>query len=283
MKAFGGALFAAALIVATPALGRSEFSSTQAVTASRLSAEQIAAFSKQIETDLAERGARVAMVFRAGRGREHLPRGIGYTHGAFWVYRDVRTQAGAVQRGYAVYNLFAGDGHDWPTTRSRLVQDWPFEFTRGSTADDVGVIIPSPEMQRRILELIDSPVYARLHNPSYSLIANPWRDEHQNCVSFMLDVVAAAAWQTSDPAQIQADLRAHYKPTVVQANMVMRLFAPLADKRIQTDDQSGEIVTAAYESLATFMRDNGLLAAAYVLPRTPDPPSAGNPAAVPAR
>ena len=146
------------------------------------------------------------------------------------------------------------------------MQDVPFAFTRGSAVAAVAVIVPSPEMQRRMLQVIDGPDYARLHNPSYSLVANPLRDTHQNCNSFMLDVVAAAAWETRDPAQIRADERAHYTPTVVKAGPLMRLFGPMVDGRLKTDDQSGPIRTATYESMAAFMRANGLLQAAYALP-----------------
>ena len=226
---------------------------------------EVARFSKQIEGDLAGRGARVAIVFRAGRAREALPKGIAYTHGAFWVYRDVKTAEGKVEHGYAVYNLYAGDGKAWPTTVSRLVQDFPYDFTSGSTVDDVAVIVPSPEVQRRLLAVIDSPTYAALHNPAYSTIANPLSPKYQNCNGFMLDVIASAVWDTTDRDQIRADLRAHYTPTKIQTGPVLRLLAPLADARLRTDDHSGPLRTATYESIAAFMRDNGLLSDAYSL------------------
>jgi hypothetical protein len=244
-------------------------SGSGAAAAAHFTPEQAASFSKQIERNLAERGARVAIVFRTGRPRANLPKGIAYTHGAFFVYRDIKTADGEVAHGYAVYNLYAGDGHAWPTDQSRLVQDFPFDFTRGVAEEDVAVIVPSPEMQRRILQVIDSPTYDRLHNPSYSLIANPLRSTHQNCNTFMLDVVAAAAWDTTDPAQIRADERAHFTPSPVEANLLMRLFGPMADNRLKTDDQSSHIQTATYESMAAFMRANGLLEAAYSLDYKP--------------
>jgi len=65
----------------------------------------------------------------------------------------------------------------------------------------------------------------------------------------MLDVVAAAAWQSDEPARLRADLKA--QPTVVKANALMRFFGPIR--------------TATYESLAAFMDKNGLLEAAYTL------------------
>jgi hypothetical protein len=262
--AFAVALIAATLagpVLVTPARAQDSVSTSAA--SRHFTPEEVARFSKQIENDLAGRGARVAMVFRAGRARERLPKGIAYTHGAFWVYRDVKTAEGTVEPGYAVYNLYGGDGKAWPTTTSRLVQDFPYDFTSGSSVDDVAVIIPSPEMQRRLLGVIDSPTYAALHNPSYTLVANPLSPKHQNCNGFMLDVIASAVWQTADREQIRADLKAHYTPTTVQAGGAMRLLAPLADARLKTDDQSGPLRTATYESLAAFMRDNGLLQDAY--------------------
>jgi hypothetical protein len=253
---------AAAALSALPAVAQD--SSAHSV-AAHFDAPQAAAFSKQIERDLAVHGAQVAMVFRTGRPRSELPEGIAYTHGAFWVYRTINTADGRKLDGYAVYNLYAGDGHAWPKNQSRLVQDFPLDFTRGSTVDDVAVIIPSPEMQRRILAVIDSPTYARLHNPAYSLVANPWRTKYQNCNNFMLNVVGAAAWDTTDQARITTDLKAHYHPTIVKAGPLMRFFGPIADSRLHTDDQQGPIRTATYESMSAFMDQNGLLQSAYSL------------------
>ncbi|HEX3700163.1 MAG TPA: DUF2145 domain-containing protein [Phenylobacterium sp.] len=261
MRGFTAAAAAAALaLAAVPAAAQD--SSARSV-AAHFTATQAAGFSKQIEQDLASKGARVAMVFRAGRPRSQLPEGIAYTHGAFWVYRTIRTADGRELSGYAVYNLYAGDGKAWPTTQSRLVQDYPFDFTRGSQVDDVAIIVPSPEMQRRIIAVIDSPTYARVHLADYSLVANPWARKYQNCNDFMLDVLGAAIWQTDDPMRITTDLKAHFQPTVVKAGPLLRLFGPIADGRLRNDDQHGPIRTATYKSISAFMRGNGLLQAAY--------------------
>lgn len=263
MRRLPAVVFAAGLAFgAAPAVAQD--SSARAVVA-HFTAPQAADFSKQVERDLAAKGARVAMVFRTGRPRDKLPEGIAYTHGALWVHRIIKTADGRSLNGYAVYNLYAGDGDNWSRTESRLIQDYPFDFTRGSAVDDVAVIIPSPEMQRRMLAVIDGPSYTRLHNPAYSLVANPWADKYQNCNNFMLNVVAAAAWETDDLQRIKTNLRAHYRPTVVKAGGLMRLFGPIADPRLRTDDQKGPIRTATYESMSDFMKANGLLQEAYVL------------------
>lgn len=146
MRRLAAAALAAFLsVTAVPAAAQD--SSARAV-AAHFTAPEAATFSKQIERDLAAKDARVAMVFRTGRSRDKLPEGIAYTHGALWIYRTIQTADGRSVSGYAVYNLYAGDGPNWSRTESRLVQDYPFDFTRGSAVDDVAVIVPSPEMQR---------------------------------------------------------------------------------------------------------------------------------------
>jgi len=269
-RVVGAAVTLAGAVVAAlaPSAATALDSSAHAV-ATHFTIEQAAVFSKAIEADLGARGARVALVFRAGRPRADLPKGIDYTHGALWIYRSIQTADGGVLHGYAVYNLYAGDGKAWPVSQSRLVQDYPLDFVRASSVDDVGVILPSPEMQRRLLAIVESPTYEALHIPSYTLVANPFSAKHQNCTNFLLDLVAAAAWETTDPAQIRANLQAHFTPTLIKAGPLERWLGPVVDARLQTDDQSGPIRTATYESLAVFMRANGLITDAYVLRARP--------------
>jgi len=232
-----------------------------------LNDEAAAAFAKQIETELASKDARLALVFRTGRARADLPRGISYTHGAFWAYVPIQLADGRTIRGYAVYNLYHGDGESLPRDQSYLYQDYPFDFVRGSAVDDVGVIIPTREMQRRILGVMLSPLYGQLHVTHYSLISNPLDPRYQNCNEFMLDVIAAAAWETSDYAQIKANLREHFRPTRVNVGLFARVLGPITDERVKTDDHRGAIRTTTYESMAKFMGDNGLLQESFALNR----------------
>jgi hypothetical protein len=272
-------LAAGALAFAAPAFAQSAANQGDASTAAdsgfsgrapiaHLTPDQAAAFAKQVEEDLAARQARLALVFRTGRTRDKLPPGIAYTHGAFWAYVPIRLADGRQVNGYAVYNLYHGDGTTLARDQSYLHQDFPLDFVRGSAVDDVAVIVPSPEMQRRIMHVMASPTYQQMHVPSYSLIANPLDARHQNCNEFMLDVIGAAAWETSDYNQVVTNLREHYRPRRVRVNLFQRAFGPMSDPRVKMDDQSGRIVTATYESMATFMRDNDLLQEHYVLNRT---------------
>jgi len=243
--------------------------SARGAPANHLTAEQAAAFSKQVERDLADKGARLAIVFRTGETRDMLPDGISYTHGAFWTFVPISLDDGRVINGYAVYNLYHGDGKTLAMDRSYLHQDFPIDFVAPSAVDDVAVIVPTAEMQRRIRSIMDSPTYRALHIEPYSLVSNPHDIRYQNCTEFMLDIIAAAAWETADMAQIKANLKQHFRPTKVKTSLIERFLAPLAEDRIKTDDQGSTIITATYESMAAFMRDNGLLKEAYILRRRP--------------
>ena len=237
--------------------------------APHFTAVEAAGFAKQIERDLAAHGVRVAIAFRTGKLRKDLPEGIAYTHAAFWVYSDITGGDGKAYKGYASYNLYQGDGKTLPADQSYLAQDYPLDFVSGDQADDVAIIIPTPEMQRRLLAVIQSPTYAKLHVPSYSLVSSPFDARHQNCTEFVLDVISSATWETDDYAQIKADLRAWFKPTVIHANLFQRVFGPMVDPRLKMDDQGDEIETVSYESMAAFMRRYDLMSETYVLNRAP--------------
>ena len=220
-----------------------------------LDAEEIVTYAKHIERELGKRSAYVAIVFRTGRTRDKLPEGIEYTHGAFWVYSNIRTGDGRTIKGYAVHNLYH---YPVETTRSYLKQDYPVDFVAPTVVDDVGVIIPSPEMQRRLVKLIGTPDYEGLHNEDYSLISNPHNAMYQNCNEFMLDVLTSAAYQTTDVPQLKANLSAYFEPTALKTNLLERLLAPYTDPRLKTDDHEGSIKTTTYRSIANFMEQYGL-------------------------
>ena len=243
-------------------------------TAKRLPPQEVATFSKRIEDTLAARGATAALVFRTGRARSDLPKGLNYTHGAFWVHASIPTKDGRTLSGYAVYNLYSGNGKDAPKEQSYLAQDWPYDFTAGASVPDVGILIPNPELQDRIVTLINSGQYKRFHNPNYSLIANPLKRKYQNCNSFMLSVLTSAASGELDPIKVQALVEAHFKPSPVEVSGLKRSLVPIIDPRVKTDDQGPVILTTTYESLRDYLKTLELLDEALVLQKDgPIPPA----------
>jgi len=213
--------------------------------------QEAAEFSKQVERELAEQGAYIALVFRSGRPRADLPEGVRYTHGAFWVYGPVTEADGSQGYGYAVYNLYHGQADP---TQSYLAQDWPLDFMRGDAVGEVGIIIPSEEMQIRLLDVIASDQYDNLHQPAYSLLSNPADLRYQNSPEFLLDIVAAGAWLTDDRQRIKINLDAYFLPTRIQLGWWDRLTAGWFDSRLRLDDQpNGSARIASFASISDFM------------------------------
>lgn len=230
-----------------------------------LPAAEVAAFSNRVQQDLAARGATVAIVARMGRDPGQLPKGVLYTHVSFWVLSRIKTADGRSGTGYRVYNLY----QDSKTgTRSSLVQDSPEDFFAGAYRLDAGIIIPDLRLQKKLLQVIASPTYKELHNPRYSVLANPNTSQFQNCTEHTLDVVMAALYGTRDVAQIKANVAAHFTPQPIAISGLKRALAPAASQALTTADHGATISTATFGSIARFMQRNGLSKSVYRL--TPD-------------
>lgn len=235
--------------------------STQAEAGSRqsenpvLPIEQVSAFADRVQVELAVRGAHVAIVSRVGRDPAELPDGIRYTHVGLWVYSDITMEDGRTVRGYAVRNLYQRSGD---LDVSDLVQDYPADFFAGAFSLDAGVIIPDPRLQAKLLEVLGSPTYEKLHNPNYSVIANPENDAYQNCTEHTLNLLMAALYDTDDLDRIKANIRAHFEPQAIDISPVKRLVGPLVMDGVAVGDQNGTIRTSTFTTIARFMASHEL-------------------------
>lgn len=227
--------------------------------------EEIIKFSKKVEKTLAQKGARVAIVARVGRPRNKLPEGIRFTHTAIAVYSQITTADGRKIPGYAIYNLYQKVGE--PNV-SELIQDFPVDFFSGVEVLEAGIIIPSPELQKRLLEVLSSPTYKKLHNPQYSVIANPFTLELQNCTEFVLDVLTAAIYETNDIKVIKANEKAYFEPQPVNVNPVKLLLGSMFTADVATSDHPDSPVTATFTTIGKFL--NKYNAASEILTITPD-------------
>jgi len=213
--------------------------------------EEIAGFSKKVERALAEKGAMVAIVARVGRPRGKLPQGMSYTHTGFAVYSQITTADGRQIPGYAMYNLYQRTGEP---DMSDLVQDYPLEFFASVELLEAGVIIPSPELQKRLLEIIASPVYKKLHNPRYSVIANPFTLDRQNCTEHVLDVIMASIYRTDDLKIIKVNEKHYFQAQPLQVNPVKLAVGSMFSKEIALSDHPGRPVTATFETIGRFLK-----------------------------
>lgn len=226
-------------------------SSSQAGEQAHFKPEQIVAFAKKVERSLAAKGARVAILARMGRPVSELPEGMHFTHVAFAVYSEITTSDGRIVPGYAIQNLYQEDDH--PDV-SDLVQDFPVDFFAAVAQLEAGVIIPSAELQRRLLEVIASPTYKALHDPHYSVIANPYTLGRQNCTEFVLDVVNAAIYETSDIRTIKANEKAYFVAQPVNVNPLKLMLGAMFSAEVSTSDQPGPPATATFEKLAEYLQ-----------------------------
>lgn len=252
MKSFFARIVFALLLLQNYANSQAtSFSSSSAHAEPHFSAEQIIGFSKKVERTLAAEGALVALLARMGRPLSEMPEGMHFTHVAFAVYSNITLADGSTVPGYAIYNLY--QRNDRPKTSS-LVQDFPVDFFAGVAQLEAGVLIPSVELQQRLLKVIGSPAYASLHEPNYSLIANPYTLGKQNCTEFVLDVVNAAIYQTNDLKVIKANTKAYFKAQPVNVNPFKLMLGSMFSAEVSTSDQQGKPVTATFEKIAEYLQ-----------------------------
>jgi len=214
-------------------------------------AEQIIGLAKKVEKTLASKGARVAIIGRIGRPASEMPEGMHYTHAAFAVYSDITTSDNRHVNGYATFNEYQNDEHP---DSSSLVQDYPVDFFAGVSELEAGIIIPSAELQKRLLEVIASPTYKALHDPHYSAIANPYTLGRQNCTEFVLDIVNAAIYQTDDIHIIKANEKAFFIAQPVNINPLKLMLGAMFSAEVSISDQEGTPVTATFEKIGEYIK-----------------------------
>lgn len=216
----------------------------------RFTPEQVIALAKQVERTLAGKGARVAIIARMGRPRAEMPEGMHFTHAAFAVYSQIATRDGRTLHGYAIYNEYQND--DRPDTSS-LVQDYPADFFASVAELEAGILIPSAELQARLLATIGSPTYQTLHEPRYSAIANPYTEGRQNCTEFVLDVINAAIYETADIRRIKAATRQYFVAQDVNVSPLKLLLGGLFSAEVSLSDHPGTPVTATFETIGAYL------------------------------
>tara|TARA_R110002167_G_scaffold236036_1_gene441268 strand:- start:1497 stop:2291 length:795 start_codon:yes stop_codon:yes gene_type:complete len=212
--------------------------------------EKIVKFAKDVEKYAAAQGARAFIIARVGRPENELPKGIHYTHTAIAVYSNIQLTNGETAQGYAIHNLYQVDGQP---NRSQLVQDYPVDFFWGAQTLKAGIIIPSDEIQTGLIELIAGGKNNNLHNPKYSVIANPMNSQLQNCTEHTLDMINAAIYQTTDIKQLKTNTRAYYTAQRVRTSRFKLMFGSLLMDDVTTKDHKGKIATATFGSIHKYL------------------------------
>lgn len=238
-------------VLATVPAYAGSFSSSSANEEIKFTPDQIIKFAKQVEKTLAVKAAHVAILARMGRPASELPEGMHFTHVAFAVYSQITTADGRQIPGYAIYNLYQQNDHP---EISDLVQDYPVDFFSGVAVMEAGIIIPSAALQQRLLDVINSPTYKALHDPHYSLIANPYTLGKQNGTEHTLDVINAAIYQTDDIKTIKANEKAYFEAQTVNVNPLKLILGSVFSAEVSTSDQTGKPITATFETISKYLQ-----------------------------
>jgi len=98
-----------------------------------------------------------------------------------------------------------------------------------------------------------------VHRPAYSLLANPFDDRYQNCTEYTLDVINAAIYQTTDYRQLKANTKAHFKGHRLKISGLKLLVGSILMDDVKTQDHSGKIVTATFNTIGDYLAGNHLL------------------------
>jgi len=219
-------------------------------------------FAKQVEKSLASHGARVAFVARVGRPPAELPRGLQYTHVGLAVYSRISTIDGKTIPGYATYNLYQKQNQ---SNRSELVQDYMLDFFSGVQVLKAGMLIPDEKLQKKLLQRIVDGSFNELHNERYSLLSNPYNNRYQNCNEYLLNLIQASIYNTTDMQFVKQSIQQHFQAWPVPVNPLGIILGGLFRQEIAVNDHRGRFETVTFGSLVAYLENYDLAKIHYTL------------------
>lgn len=225
--------------------------------------EEIVKFSKDVEHFAAQHQAHAFIIGRVGRAQDSLPKGIKFTHTAIAVYSELTLTDGSKAHGYAIHNLYQTPENK---NTSFLMTDFPVDFFWGAQMLSAGVVIPTPELQRALINLIKENKHLELHNPKYSVVANPYNDDFQNCTEYTLDMINAAIYQTTEIDRLKSNALHYFQAQPIHmSRFKLALGSAFSDGVTLKDHRGSKVQTATFTSLARYLEKYGLLQSAKVI------------------
>jgi len=128
-----------------------------------------------------------------------------------------------------------------------------------------GIIIPTPELQKRLLDVIFSDTYSKLHNSHYSVIANPFNSRYQNCTEHLLDVINAAIYKTDDIDMLKLNASRYYQAQEVKVGPIKLLFGSLFMSDVSVSDHSGPIATSTFTTIKQYLQKYKLVDSVFTV------------------
>lgn len=124
------------------------------------------------------------------------------------------------------------------------------------------VVVPSPEVQEKLIGGLTSSLPAALHTPDYNMIAYPFSTRYQNSNQWLLELAVASIAKTEivNRADAQRWLRdSGYTASQVRISAMQRLGAGLFSANVRFDDHdaresaSGRYQIVSVESVIGFL------------------------------
>jgi hypothetical protein len=200
---------------------------------------------------LEQSGAQVAFLARVGQDLSSY--GLRYSHLAF-AWRD-HPQG----RWLVVHEL-----NQCGTDTSDLFNEGLGNFFLDDLfAYEAKIVIPSPESQARIAQVLSADVAERMHSPRYNMLAFPFSSMYQNSNQWVLETYAASSdpLAAADRTAAQGWLKlAGYQPRTIRVWTGKRLGARIFTANIAFDDHplgrrvAGQIDTVTVESVLDFVK-----------------------------
>jgi hypothetical protein len=230
------------------------FAGSKASINANLDPVEVVTFAKDVEKYAASKGARAFIVSRLGTPKSELPDGVQFTHVGVAIYSTIQLEDGKTVQGYAFHNLYQ-DAEGSKT--SSIVTDYPVDFFWGAVELKAGIIIPTPELQQLLIENISNGKHLSLHNPKYSVLSNPFNSKYQNCTEYILDIINASIYQTTDIQQLKVNAKAHFKPKRIKKSLKLLLGRLLKDD-VTTKDHGRKLYTATFTTIGEYLESNQL-------------------------
>lgn len=196
--------------------------------------------------------ARVAIIARVGSDVSKY--GLYYTHAAFAIKKDDNSDWKIIQ-----------EINPCGTDTSNLHKETLVNFFIDDLLNsDFEVIVPTKELQEKLVQTLQSPIIDKLHEPHYSMIAYPFSTQYQNSNQWILESIAASLTGQDSRSFIQSYLqKTGYQPTVIHLSRLDRLGARFRTNVKFDDHPASEEDNYAYsvvtvDSIVSWLKRNHL-------------------------
>ncbi len=190
--------------------------------------------------------ANIAIIGRQGNKLTKRFDATGLAHAGFVLHQDQGQEP-----EWVTLNLFAD-----PATKKRTQDIWQAsieDFYYGQTGygEDTLILIPSPELQKKLLQGFRAGNYRQLwFTDQYNLIAYPYTLKTLNCTKWLLMNLYAADSDVYKPEMVLKRMQQHFQEQVIRPDFLTRIAMRfMTNVRLDEHKSAREIHTVTVQSL----------------------------------